>query len=313
MLLTRAGSVSVSAGLALVAACVLMTSQVATATAAINNSSVVTHKATTMVADGASGAATAHCPSGDLVETGGAYWHPTTTDVSDPTLNAYLRSSAPLTNLAGWYASGINESGQDMNLTTVVRCVPQAQLGTHTLKTREVTVDPNRPGNADLHCPSGETAIAGGGVWHKPGGSAKPGLAAYLTTDIADDAFHGVAPGWTVAGWNASTLVIDLRVIVLCVSTGVLTTGFGGGGGGGSETYGQTEQRYDQCGGSSKILSGGVLWGYPGDIPDTDTQNVIESSVPEANGSGWYSAVRFTDGRRQGTAEFVDSQYLCIA
>ena len=312
MLLVRFTDVRRSAGLAVVAACALAAVQAGTALAAINNSSVVTRTVTTTVATGASAGATAHCPTNDLVETGGAYWHPTTTTVSDPTLNAYLRSSAPLANLTGWHATGMNASGQTMNLTTIVRCVPQAQLGSHTLKTREVTVDPNRPGNADLHCGTGQTAIAGGGMWHKPGASPKAGLAAYLTSDIFDPSFHGVAPGWTVAGWNANSTILDLRVSVLCVSTSVLSTGFGGGGGGGSQSYGATAQDYDSCAGASKILSGGVSWGYPGGEVDTDTQNEIESSSPTADGSAWYSAVRFTDARRQGTYEYVDTQNLCI-
>jgi len=199
-----------------------------------------------------------------------------------------------------------------MSLTTIVRCVPQAQLAGHTVKTREVTVDPGRPGNADLHCGSGQTAIAGGGAWHKPGAAPKAGLAAYLTSDIFDSAFHGVSPGWTVAGWNGSTTILDLRVSVLCASTSVLPPSFGGGGGGGAESYGQTAEDYDSCG-TLKILSGGVSWGYPGGQVDTDTQNEIESSAPTADGSAWYSAVRFTDIRRQGSPEYVDTQNLCIA
>jgi hypothetical protein len=302
-----------SGGLAFIAACALAAVQAGTALAAINTSSIVTRKATATVAAGASAAATAHCPTNYLVETGGAYWHPTTTDISDPALNAYLRSSAPLANLTGWYATGANATGQTMNLTTIVRCVPQAQLGSHTLKTREVTVDPGRPGNADLHCGSGQTAIAGGGVWHKPGATPKPGLAAYLTSNILDQGFHGVVPGWTVAGWNASTTILDLRVSVLCVGTGVLATGFGGGGSGSSQSYGATAEEYHSCGGSLKILSGGVSWGYSDGTVDTDTRNEIESSSPTADGSAWYDAVRFTDARRQGTYEFLNSQFLCIA
>jgi len=299
---------------ALMAASVLAPLHAGTAAAAISHGAYKTKQASIVVAPGASGAVTASCPTGYLVLTGGAYWHPLNTTVSDPSIYTTLRSSSPTSKLTGWYGTGINHHNQSMQLTAVAQCMPKAAFGTYSVLKRDVVVDPSRPGNADLHCKSGQTVIEGGGAWHKPGLAPKAGLNAHLTTSIAD--FATQAHGWSVAGFNESTIVLDLRVIVVCVPSaivgGTATNHYDGGlNSSKSAIGGDVRETYANCDAGQRAVAGGVAWGYLS-TPDTDTRNEIEGSTIASQGTFWYGAGRYTDQRAPTNALYFTVLVLCL-
>lgn len=294
-------------GLAVMGAGVMFASQVGSVAAVVHPSSYVTKTATAIVASAGTGAATATCPSGDVVVTGGAYWHPTTSDASDPTLATSISSSSPQTNLSGWYANGFNQSNQSMKLTVVAQCLPKSALGSYTILKREVVVDPNRPGNADLTCKSGQAVVEGGGVWHKPGKNPKPGLFGFLSTSMPDAS----TTGWSVAGWSSSASDLDLRVVAVCVPLAIISGGYTGIAVNLAASYGNASERYQACPANKLAVAGGVEWGHGDGTPDTDVRNVIESSSVSADGSEWYAAVRFTDGRV--ATEFYTVKVYCLS
>lgn len=296
-------------GLAVLGAGVMFASQVGSVAAVVHPSSYIQKAATVTVASGASGTATATCPSGDLVVTGGAYWHPTNSSTSSPTINTSVSSSSPQTNLSGWYATGVNQSTQSMQMTVTADCLPKSALGKYTVLKREVLVDPNRPGNADLACKSGQLVIAGGGVWHKPGSNPKPGLAAHLTTSDPDLN----ATGWSVAGTNTGSTVLDLRVVAVCVPSSMLFGAYTGRAVNSAVSYGGVSERYQACPSNTLAVAGGVEWTRGGTTPDTDVQNAIESSSVTGDGAEWYAAVRFSDSRLSGDNEFYEVTVYCLS
>ena len=288
-------------GFATLAAGLLFASQVGSAAADIHPSSYVTKTVTVTVASAGTGAATATCPSGDLVITGGAYWHPTNSTTSDPSLYTHIDSSSPTTNLSGWYVTGTNSTTQSLQLTAIAQCLPKSALGSYTVLKREVVVDPDRPGNADLKCKSGQLVVAGGGTWHKPGKNPKAGLSAHLSTSSPDSS----ASGWSVAGANLGASILDLRVLALCVPASIVSGSYPGHPVSITAlNYGQFADTYLQCPANELAVAGGVVWSHGDGGPDTDSRNVIESSSVTADGTQWYAAMRFADVRLGGSESY---------
>ena len=262
------------------------------AAAQIHPGSYVTVFHTTTVAAGHAGAATATCPTGNRAITGGAYWHRSGQN-GDPALLAVLRSSAPTSDMLGWYTAGANDSAETLYLTTTVQCLPKNTVGSFTVKSREVTVDPVRPGNADLRCGAGQKVMSGGGVWHKPGQAPKAGLIGRLTGSIPDTDGNG----WTVIGRNDGTSILNLRVTALCVSSSVI-------GAATSDTFfvpgsfNGTPEHYLVCPTGTLAIGGGYYWThqtYAGGLMNFDTRNTIVSSTVTGDGTSWYAGARNTD------------------
>ena len=277
------------------AATVLLFTSASGGAAQIVGSNLNYREKTVTVAAGAAVAATANCPSGQKMVTGGAYFHPTTSRVSDPTLSTEIRSSAPKLDQTGWYATGKNKAGVTLAFTTSVKCLPKSAIGTYTVRKREVTVDGHRPGNADLKCKTGQIAVAAGGAWHKPGLNPKPGLNARVTFSMPD--FR--AEGWSVGGQNDSSSTLVLRVTVYCVPTSVLGGGYTSSSGAGVPMLpGTALEVYQACGVGTYAIAAGVGWGYDGSSSlGFDIANTIQSSGPTDYGTDWYFSVRSTDSR----------------
>jgi len=146
------------------------------------------------IANGA-GAGTAVCPTGYVVVTGGAAWH----DPGSSTLGGggLIESSTPTKSGTGWYAAGRNESGETFVLHVIAQCLSKAAVGPYTVKSRDIVVDPQRPGNATLRCPVGQWVVSGGAAWHLLGKSPSGKPLAYLTAT-----FPETNSSWTVVGRN---------------------------------------------------------------------------------------------------------------
>jgi len=244
--------------------------------------------------------------------TGGAYWHQTNQN-GDPSLNAWILSSAPTSDSKGWYVTGRNVSGMSLDLTTVVKCLAQNVVGTYSTRAREVTVDAHRSGNADLRCKSGQKVVTGGGVWHKPGAQPKPIAAANLSMSFPDTD----QGGWSAAGHNDGASQLILRVTAFCVPASVLGATYVAKHQlvfVNSFSYGQS---YVPCDSGDLAASGGLWWGgesvNPGDpdgFANTDTHAVITSSVETGDSTSWYGAGRNADSRWNNAGLVVD--VLCL-
>ncbi len=230
--------------------------------------------------------------------TGGVSWLPTGLYNEETLylLDAYVRSSTPTADANGWYASGANRSGQTLALVVNVECLPKGAVGSYSLKTRQVTVDPGRSGVAELKCKTGQVPVGGGGAWHKPGQATKAGLNAFLTSSRPD------IPGrsWLVAGHSDATVILILQVRVLCVSKASIP------GCCGSATYisfANFTQQLKATGTciQGRPLTGGYFWNYDshsGTLPrdvNTDSRAHVQSSTLANGGQAWYLAGAMTD------------------
>ena len=185
----------------------------------------------------------------------------------------------------------------------------KSALGKYTVVKREIVVDSNRPGNADLKCKSGQKVVAGGGAWHKAGKNPSPSLSANVTSSSPDS----TESSWSVAGFNTSPSVLDLRVVAVCVPASMISGGYAAGGSSFPVQYGHQAEQYIGCRTANELaVAGGVSWGYGLNQPDTDTTNQIESSSITADGTEWYAAVRNSDTRRS-ESEQVAWFVLCVS
>lgn len=254
----------------------------------------VTQVKTTVVGGGLRRAVTVMCPSGHRMVTGGGYWH-RSGENGNSSLQAFLLSSAPTSNGRGWYVTGWNASSETLELTSVLQCLAETSVGSYSIVSRDVTVDPGRSGNADVKCGSGKVALAGGAVWHKPGAKPKANLDAYLTTSTPDN----LLKGWTAAGRNYSLTSLRLLATAFCIPPSRIV-GYEIASVIGYINRDQTFNVYEQCPAGKYAIGGGVAWGFAED-PFTDTRNPIVSSSITGDGTSWYAAGQFNDLREHPT------------
>ncbi len=137
--------------LATVGADLMLAANFGVASAALNNSGYATvTKDVSVPPNDEAGAATAKCPTGYVVVSGGAYWHAPNSSTPAGWHGAYLESSAPTKSATGWYASGRNFNHTNTwVLRVTAQCLPQSAVGAYTVKTREVIVDGQRSWQRD--------------------------------------------------------------------------------------------------------------------------------------------------------------------
>src|SRR5262245_28521156 len=107
---------------------------------------------------------TATCPKGDRAITGGVYWHRPQQN-GDPTLDVELTASSPTEDGTGWYAAGLSNAPETLVLTVLAQCLPSGSFPAYIVRSRDVPVDPYRPGNGELGCPHDDRVVMGGGAW----------------------------------------------------------------------------------------------------------------------------------------------------
>jgi len=280
------------------------------AAAQVRPSQYLTVTGTTSAANGYSVAAVAKCPTGYRVASGGAFWHAHGASPS-AALRTEIGSSAPQTDATGWYASGHNLSGQALELTSTAQCLPKTALGAYVVHTREITVDPGLVGAAYMKCKTGQFALAGGGVWHKPGSSPKPLISAWLTASVT----QGSNSLWLVVGMSSYGGVLDLRAVVLCVPGSVVGPGLGGFK---TESafrkiaYGDSAEIWLACPAGSLAVSGGVFWAH-GDRADLGTPNDIRGTAITFDATGWYGAGFNQDYDLRGVTEWLNVWVSCLS
>lgn len=268
----------------------LLIASAGTAAAVVHPASLVTETHSTTAASMTVVTSTAMCPNGDRMLTGGAYWH--RSGENGAPLYAWILSSAPTADAQGWYVTGRNDQDETLVLTTLVKCLPQSAVGTYTVKTREVTVDPHHAGNADLRCKSGQKVITGGGVWHRPGAKPRPIAMAHLSMSFPDT----LEAGWTAVGRNDGDSPLVLRVTAFCLPTSVL----------GAEYVEKQrtlkvyqsgwDEAYVQCDPGALAVSGGTWWGgsdltagNPDYWSNPDMRALITSSAETGDSTSWYA------------------------
>ena len=131
----------------------------------------------------------------------------------DPSLQVKLAASSPTQDAKGWYAAGLSSASETLVLTVLAQCLPSASFPAYIVRTRDVPVDPFRPGNAELRCPDGDRVVTGGGAWHLPGKPDDPALDAQLTGTWPTLAGYS----WSATGMYFGTLTAKLQVIAFCL------------------------------------------------------------------------------------------------
>jgi hypothetical protein len=282
------------------------------AEARINPGSEATRTRTVTVSAAAIyGGRTVKCPRGDRIVNGGAYWHRHGQN-GEPGLISWIGSSSPTPDGRGWYATGVNKTGlgqspEALDFTVVAHCLPASTLGAYTVRTREVIVDPDRSGNADLKCPSGELAVTGGATWHRPGHAPETKVDGYVTSSVPDVTRHS---GWSVAGWNPGPGVLRLTVMVLCLPVSVLGSGYDVHFSIQPANTSASVEGYLACPLGERVVAGGSYWAYAdGDI-FTETTAVVISSSATADGTAWYAAGSANDSRVPLMRFFMEA--LCL-
>ncbi len=224
------------------------------------------------------------CPKGKRIVTGGAFWH-RPGEGPDAQLAGYLTSSTPTTNGKGWYASGLNGDGTQLQLRIVALCLPKAKVGKYTVKTQDLgAADGTNVGNY-LSCPSGKRIVAGGAFWHRPGEGPDAQLTAFLksSTSTTD------GKGWYASGRNSDGFQLRLRIVAQCLPKAkvgkyaVRTTDL-------TAAVGESVGNYLSCPSGKRIVSGGAFWHRPGEGPDAQLGGDLGSSTATTNGKGWYAS-----------------------
>jgi hypothetical protein len=142
--------------------------------------------------------ATAICPSGTKVLGGGGF-------SSSGSLAVNVNTSIPIAN--GWRVDENNASAVDATLTAYAVCSAQAKTAHYgiTIGT-QVTNSAGTETHAEALCPSGRSALGGGGF----SGSS--------STSVNMNSTSPIAGGWSVYENNASASDTTLTPYVVCAS-----------------------------------------------------------------------------------------------
>jgi hypothetical protein len=244
------------------------------------------------------------CPSSKRAISGGAYWH-RPGQGPDPSLGVGLTDSTVTSDGKGYYASGRNFSGEQLQLTIIVICLASSSVGTYTLRTDDLTIADEDYGGNYLACPAGKRVVGGGAYWHTVPNSGPGDNYAYLTSSTATSDGRG----WYVSGLrNQTAPTIGLQILALCVPkakvatytlrTTTLTVQ------GGHEAGG-----YLACPKGKRVVTGGAYWN---DIPNTGPHYqddvLLRSSTPTSDGLGWYASGYDYSGKTMGLTISV----LCL-
>jgi len=194
----------VSMDLTLSALCVakhdLRGSRLAAKTAAVNDS----YKAD----------ATAKCPQGTEVYTGGAFFHakgdrPVPDEGGDSTMSASL----PLRNGDGWYAAGSGGYGDKSRLTVYARCLAKSVVGRMNLAFNTFTADDDQNAGGTVGCSGDRAPLTGGAYWTRPGQNVFHSNGAGTISSLA---ITGSPLGLYATGQSAGDGHL-LRMVVRCV------------------------------------------------------------------------------------------------
>ena len=154
------------------------------------------------------------CGRGKRVVTGGAFWR-RETGGPDPSLNAYLSSSAPKLDKRGWFAAGINWSNETLILRIIAYCLPAVQVGSYTVVTVDRTVEAKHFRSGTPRCGKGLRVVTGGAFWRAADGTPETAVEGYLRSSTPDPD----GKGWYGVGFS-DVGTLQLRVVALCRPSG---------------------------------------------------------------------------------------------
>jgi hypothetical protein len=222
------------------------------------------------------------CGRGKRVVTGGAFWR-RETGGADPSLNAYLSSSAPKPNARGWFASGINWSSETLILRIVAYCLPAVQVGTYTVRTVDRTVDAKHFRSGTPRCGKGKRVVTGGAFWRASDGSPETAVEGYLRSSTPDPD----GKGWYGVGYS-DVATMQLRVVALCRPSGsvgpytrrtrdipIATDTVGSGA--------------RSCGAGKLTVPGGAFWHREAEGRDGSMAAWLRASAPVQGATAWYA------------------------
>jgi hypothetical protein len=160
---------------------------------------------------GATGSGYLRCRAGKRIISGGAFWRDPTGAIV-PNEIAVLGNSSPMTDGTRWYASGRNHTDHPLVLQLVVHCLPNASVGTYTVKTRDFTYQGVGSVRGSPNCPAGKQIVVGGAFWHRGNGVPRANLYSSLYTSAPRPGGRG----WMAAGMYDNPGTVKLRVVLLC-------------------------------------------------------------------------------------------------
>lgn len=238
----------------------------------------------------------AHCPAGDRIVTGGAYWHESGQN-GDASLETTIIGSAPTANARGWSVTGANLAGASLILTVLADCLPSGSVGAYSVQTSTVSFAESF-GRTSVKCPAGQEVVAGGAALLHP----------ELDPTAAQDLFlqqsypNKTGKGWYASAYNGGTTALDLKISALCRPTQSVGT------------YKQvvkhvtvlddsaaddTADVYVHCPSGKHVVTGGAFWSPgppPPYSPTTGYFGTIENITPTGDGTYWYVAGKSDDG-----------------
>jgi hypothetical protein len=224
------------------------------------------------------------CPTGKRIVTGGAYFH-LPGKGRDPTLEAYLSSSAPVTDGRSWFAAGVNWESVGLRLRIIARCVSKEVVGTYVVRTLDVPLAFHEAGGGTAACPAGHRIVTGGAFWHLPGKGRDKGLQAYLRSSAPTSDVDG----WYASGWSDVGTSLVLQVVALCLraaSVGAYAVKRNdvrikpdGGTGGDTVT----------CPSGKRVAAGGAFWHRTGQSVRATWVAYTEGSMPVGT-KRWYAS-----------------------
>ena len=220
------------------------------------------------------------CGRGKRVVTGGAFWR-RETGGPDPSLNAYLSSSAPKLDKRGWFAAGINWSNETLVLRIVAYCLPAVQVGSYTVVTVDRTVEAKHFRSGTPRCGKGLRVVTGGAFWRAADGTPETAVEGYLRSSTPDPD----GKGWYGVGFS-DVGTLQLRVVALCRPSGSVGP--------------YTRRTRDipiatdvvgsstrSCGAGKLAVPGGAFWHREGDGRDGSRPAWLRASAPVQGGAAW--------------------------
>jgi hypothetical protein len=230
--------------------------------------------------------ATAHCPAGDRLVSGGVQMLGDSTAQSS--YGTYLGSSFPTSDLKGWTGSAGTTSNATYTFRVIVHCAPSASLPTYTV-VRKVANLANRLDEkyAVAYCPTNTRAVAGG-TQYLPENTATP-KPTYPGATTGSVPFSNLA-GWLGIGRNVGGIIgperaMRLRVVAVCAKA--VTVGKTTNDGYNFSGLPSVVAVAQRCNNNHHAVAGGMFFNNGDQVVSAHIAGRLVASYPTNDGAQW--------------------------